>query len=245
MNSIDQQPAYVLHSRNYRETSLLVDFLMPDFGRISAVVRGARRAKSPQRSLLQPFGRLLVSCYGKGELKTLTMLESDDTPRRLQGKALFSGLYLNELLVRLLKAEEPCETLFADYERAIVALASGQPLEAVLRAFEKRLLQALGYSLTFPEQQTPQWLYLSTDSQWVPLSAAPTREQQARCFRANELAAIAIDDYQRLDVLRAAKRLMRLALAPHLGSKPLRSKELFMQQQAASVQPASDKQTTR
>ena len=222
--------AYVLHTRHYRETSLIVDFLVPDVGRISAVVRGARRPKSPQRSLLQPFGRLLISWYGKGELKTLKVLESDNQLVGLRGRALFSGMYLNELLVRLIKAEEPCETLFFNYQQALFELREAESVEPVLRRFERQLLQTLGYWMGFPDSDTEQvnCFYFDTDSQWLPVAETPTQAQQARCFLTADLAAIAQDDYSAEQTLRAAKRLMRLALAPLLGDKPLSSKTLFM-----------------
>jgi len=230
MNSpAELHQAYVLHTRSYRETSLIVDFLVPDVGRISAVVRGARRPKSPQRSLLQPFGRLLISWYGKGELKTLKVLESDNQLSQLQSRSLFSGLYLNELLVRLIKAEEPCETLFEDYQQALLALAQDTAVEPVLRRFEQRLLQVLGYGFSFPDADNQsQYYYLDTDNQWMCMASMPTQAQQPRCFLSTDLAAIAQDDYSADETLRAAKRLMRLALAPLLGDKPLRSKDLFI-----------------
>jgi len=231
MNSpAELHQAYVLHTRNYRETSLIVDFLVPDVGRVSAVVRGARRPKSPQRSLLQPFGRLLISWFGKGELKTLKVLESDNQLSQLKGKALFSGLYLNELLVRLLKAEEPCETLFENYQQALLNLTQTQSVEPVLRRFEKHLLHTLGYWLSFPEKSADpiRCFYLDIDCQWLPMTTLPTQAQQPRCFLTADLAAIVQDDYSADETLRAAKRLMRLALAPLLGDKPLRSKDLFI-----------------
>ena len=224
--------AYVLHSRSYRETSLIVDFLVPEVGRLSAVAKGARRAKSPQRSLLQPFYPLLVSWQGKGELKNLRVLESNGNLQRLQGKALFSAMYLNELLVRLLKAEESCEALFDHYEQAITALASiepGESVEVVLRSFEMHLLEGLGYSLSFPELADSEYYYLTVDNEWLPLTGVPDSQQQPSSFKGVDLRAIARDDYQTPEVLRAAKRLMRLVLTPLLGNRPLRSKELFRQ----------------
>ncbi|MEZ5523837.1 MAG: DNA repair protein RecO [Pseudomonadales bacterium] len=236
--------AYVLHSRSYRETSLIVDFLVPDVGRLSAVVKGARRAKSPQRSLLQPFYPLLVSWQGKGELKSLRVLESNGNLQRLQGKALFSALYLNELLVRLLKAGESCETLFEHYQQAIATLATmgpDEPIEAVLRCFEMRLLETLGYSLSFPQPADAAFYYLSGDNEWLPLPGMPDSQQQPRSFKALELSAIAGDDYQIPEVRRAAKRLMRLLLTPLLGNRPLKSKELFRQATLVPVQPIPEK----
>ncbi|MEC9191360.1 MAG: recombination protein O N-terminal domain-containing protein, partial [Pseudomonadota bacterium] len=99
MNSkITLQPAYVLHRRPFQNTSLLVDLFTLDFGLIRAVAKGARREKSRFRALLQLFQPLLISASGKGEVKTLTSIESNMSAMRLQGERLFSGLYLNELL---------------------------------------------------------------------------------------------------------------------------------------------------
>lgn len=229
-NAAELHRAYVLHTRSYRETSLIVDFLVPDLGRISGVVRGARRPKSPQRSLLQPFGRIVIGWYGKGELKTIKTLESDNHLVRLQGRALFSGLYLNELLIRLIRAEEPCDELFDHYQQALEQLSLVTVVEPVLRRFEKQLLQSLGYWLSFPvkSQGEADGFYLTEDSQWLPLTAEPTPLQKPRSFLAVDLAAIEHDDYSAIQTLRAAKRLMRLALSPLLGDKPLKSKDLFI-----------------
>lgn len=229
MNPAELHRAYVLHTRSYRETSLIVDFLVPEVGRVSAVVRGARRPKSPLRSLLQPFGRILISWYGKGDLKTVKVLESDNHLMPLQGRALFSGLYLNELLVRLIRVEESIESLFEHYEQALKQLSQAASVEPVLRCFEKHLLQTLGYWLSFPTRADTSIVcfYFSVDSQWIALTSTPTSSQKPRCFLAADLAAIEQDDYSAAQTLRAAKRLMRLALTPLLGDKPLKSKDLF------------------
>src|SRR5690606_28170120 len=103
---IDLQPAYVLHAQPFQNTSLLVDFLCLDYGRLRAVVKGARRPKSRLRALLQPFQPLLISLVGRGELKSLSAAESSVPALQLQGVRLFSAMYLNELLTRLLMFNE-------------------------------------------------------------------------------------------------------------------------------------------
>ncbi|MEC7605463.1 MAG: DNA repair protein RecO, partial [Pseudomonadota bacterium] len=116
MNSrITLQPAYVLHRRPFRNTSLLVDLFTLDFGLIRAVAKGARRQKSRSRALLQLFQPLLVSVSGKGEVKTLTSVESNVSALRLQGVRLLSGLYVNELLSRLLQNQEEHAGLYESY----------------------------------------------------------------------------------------------------------------------------------
>lgn len=219
------QPAYVLHSRAYRETSALVDFLTAQ-GRFRAVLRGARGKAG---SVARPFVPLELELRGRGELKTVGRLEAKGIPHLLSGEALFSGLYLNELLIRLLPAEDPHPAMFEHYAATVQALAAGRPLEPLLRSFEWRLLDELGYGFA-----------LDTDLLGQPVVAAgmyrlqadaglePVAQLQPGVFQGSELLAMAEADWSAPGALAAAKRLMRQALAPHLGGRPLVSRELFM-----------------
>lgn len=238
--SVNLQPAYVLHTRNYRESSLIVELFTHDYGRVSAVAKGARRPKSQLRGLLQPFRRLLVSWSGKQPLKTLLSADDQFTAGRLQGVGLYSGLYLNELLVRLLKTEDHHSTLFNVYEHVLAQISSGKNIEPLLRDFEQYLLSDLGYGMPFPEDLClhepldsipvpvlESVYYYADDGYFHLLENTPGVEQAPRCFQGKQLRAIACSDYTDKDVLRAAKRLMRLALQPLLGDRPLQSRTLF------------------
>ncbi|MCR4510467.1 DNA repair protein RecO [Pseudomonas sp. GLN_6] len=219
------QPAYVLHSRAYRESSALVDFLTPQ-GRLRAVLRGARGKAG---SLARPFIPLEAEFRGRGELKNVGRLEPAGIPNLLVGEALFSGLYLNELLIRLLPAEDPHPAIFQHYAMTVLALAEGRTLEPLLRSFEWRLLDELGYGFA-----------LDLDSEGQPIVASsmyrlhtetglvPIGQLQPGAFQGAELLAMAEADWTAPGALAAAKRLMRQALAPHLGGRPLVSRELFM-----------------
>lgn len=219
------QPAYVLHSRAYRESSALVDFLTPQ-GRLRAVLRGARGKAG---TLARPFVPLEVEFRGRGELKNVARLEAAGIANLLGGEALFSGLYLNELLIRLLPAEDPHPLVFEHYAMTVLALAQGRALEPLLRAFEWRLLDELGYGFA-----------LDRDSHGQPIAAGglyrlqvdaglePVGQLQPGVFLGAELLAMAEADWSAPGALAAAKRLMRQALAPHLGGRPLVSRELFM-----------------
>ena len=219
------QPAYVLHSRAYRESSALVDFLTPQ-GRLRAVLRGARGKAG---SLVRAFIPLEAEFRGRGELKNVARLEPAGIPNLLSGEALFSGLYLNELLMRLLQAEDPHPALFEHYALTLVALAQGRAIEPLLRAFEWRLLDDLGYgfALDHDSQQQPvvaSGLYrLDNECGLVPVG-----QLQSGVFQGADLLAMAEANWSAVGALGAAKRLMRQALAPHLGGRPLVSRELFM-----------------
>lgn len=243
MVKVDLQPAYVLHSRHYRETSLLVDLLTPDYGRLSVVARGASGPRSGLRYCLQPFRRLAVSWYGKGELKTLKSAE-EHACIRLEGDALFSGIYLNELLMRLLGGQDGCEQIFILYERVIAAMAQTTQIQPVLRIFELNLLEQLGYAISFPETsavennsngqhpsapRVEKYCY-DVGGTFIAVHSTAEIGDSARYFTSTELSAISKGDYSDQKIFPAAKRLMRLALAPLLGGRVLNSRKLFIQQ---------------
>lgn len=220
-------PAYVLHSRPYRDSSALVDLLTLHQGVQRVVWRGARSARKGNAA--QPFVPLLVGLGGRGELKTLQQAEIAGHYRLLQGDALFSGLYLNELLVRLLTPGDPQTLLFAAYQNSLQALAEAEPVEPLLRRFEWQLLAVLGYGFSLVEdaegtrvdaQGYYHWQFeqgLVRLSGPVPPSALPGAA----------LLAMAADDWRDAETLRTAKRLMRQALGVHLGERPLLSRQLF------------------
>ncbi|HYQ37786.1 MAG TPA: DNA repair protein RecO [Pseudomonas sp.] len=217
--------AFVLHSRPYKETSALVDFLAPE-GRLRAVLRGARGKAG---TLARPFVPLELELRGRGELKNVARLESAGIPHLLGGDALFSGLYLNELLVRLLPAEAPHPHLFEHYAVTLAALAAGRPLEPLLRAFEWRLLDELGYGFALDHDCHGQPVDPGALYRWLPEEGFQAVAQlQPGLFHGRELLALAQADWAAPGALAAAKRLMRQALAPHLGGRPLVSRELFI-----------------
>ncbi|GLO13030.1 DNA repair protein RecO [Pseudomonas putida] len=218
------QPAYVLHSRAYKETSALVDFFTPQ-GRMRAVLR---RARGKGGSLVRPFVPLEVELRGRGELKNVGRMDSAGIAAWLHGDALFSGLYLNELLMRLLPAEAPFPTLFEHYALTLQALGAGRPLEPLLRSFEWRLLDELGYAFALNHDVNDQ--PIAADGLYrLRVDAGLERVElvQPGLFRGIELLALADADWDTPGALLAAKRLMRQALAVHLGAKPLVSRELF------------------
>lgn len=233
---IEQQPAWLLHSRPFRDTSLLLDFITPGHGRLSAIARGARGAKSRTRALLQPFRPLFLSASGRSELLSLRTIEPRGPALPLQGERLFSGLYLNELLVRLLQGHESDRALFELYDTTLLALASDMALEALLRQFELRLLDLLGYGLQFMHEadsavalEPEAWYYLRADSGFVRQQALGDTAALQMCYPGHELLRIAETDFSRDSTRHYAKRLLRQALQLHLAERPLASRQLFRQ----------------
>ena len=240
---VDDAPGYVLHSRPWRETSLIVEAFTREHGRVGLVARGVRQARSRFRGLLLPFRLLLLSWSGRGELPALTGVDTEGPVRTLVGRALFSGFYLNELLLKLLPRNDAHPELFEDYRRAIDDLGGSAVLDVVLRTFEKGLLDALGYGPTLDRAaDTGDPVSPDRRYRYVPERGPveSSRTEEGPVVSGGTLLALAGgrldrgDDRERTE----ARHLMRAILAPHLGPRPLGSRELF-----SRIPPSAPKTT--
>ena len=232
VHRVEFEPAFVLHSRPFRNTSLIVDLFSRHHGRLSAVANSARGLKSRYRGRLQLFMPLLVSWSGKQELKTLGQVEFGASPNLLDGNALLCGFYLNELLTRLMQCGDPHPYLFDHYENTLKKLYGASDFAPILRYFEKQLLERMGYGLPLvvdahsgsPIEANLHYQYLP-ERGFVRCDDPSTR---ALTIIGQSLLDIAADNYQCAQTCRDAKRLLRMILARHLGGKPLKTRDLFV-----------------
>ena len=142
--------AYVLHARPWRETSLLVEVLSEQHGRIGLVARGVQGPKRHSlRAALQPLQHIRFEAVQRGELAQLSAAEALDAAPQLDGAAVLAGFYVNELLVRLAPRQDPHPELYLLYGQVRTRLSAGEPLAWTLRRFERDLLEALGVGLAF------------------------------------------------------------------------------------------------
>lgn len=219
------EPAYLLHRRAYRETSLLLDVFSREHGKLALLAKGVRGGK---QSGLAPFRRLLLSWSGKGELPVLTGHEPACPALPLQGSTLYCGLYLNELLQAFLPRHDPQPLLFERYAATLAALAQPGNPEQALRGFELALLTEMGYGLQLQHDaeqhadiQPERWyLYLPERG---PLPSA----NSADAVRGATLIALREARLDDPDSRREAKRLLRRIIDHHLAGRMLKSRELF------------------
>lgn len=223
---IDQQPAYVLHARPYRETSLLLECLSREHGRIGVVARGVRSGKGLlQRSQLEPFQPLAMDLMMRGELATLLAAEPTSAPRRLLGEAGMAGLYVNELVVRLTGRQDAQPDLFDIYAVTLDRLGQCASLAWTLRRFERDFLQALGYGLVLDREADddvpldPQASYLFHAESGAVRCAA----EQAGALRGYDLLALAADQMPDTAGLSSLRGMMRSLIRFHLGGGELRA----------------------
>jgi DNA repair protein RecO (recombination protein O) len=223
-------PAFVLHTRKYGENHLLVDMLTRLDGRLSLMVRGGAAAKSMRRGMLQPFTPLRILYSGRGDIQNLKQIEQMSAYVLLQGKALYSGFYLNELIVRLITQKEPVPYLFKSYELAISRLKQEDEPDGILRYFELELLQTLGYGVDL--------LHEGCSGKKVDVNAVygyrleTGLEQMSSDSKyligGDTLHVLSARTAMTAQQTKEARDLMRHILKYYLGDKPLKSRELFL-----------------
>jgi len=228
MIRIQLQPAYVLHSRSFRETSLIVEAFTREHGRVAVVARGAKSPRSRWRNVLQPFRPLLLGWNQKSDLGTLTAVDQVASPPALQGQALYCGIYLNELLMRLLHRGDPHPEVFERYRHVLSGLASEAPPQTLLRLFEKHLLEAIGYAMLLDREyasgveiQPKKWY--DYQPQRGPVAVAGPAKG-----RVSGAALLALHgESLQAEHLPELRVLMRRVIGYHLGDRPLASLSLF------------------
>lgn len=225
---IDGDPAFVLHSRPWRETSLIVDVLTRHHGRIGVIARGARRQSSGLKTRLIPFQPLSLSWFGKAQLRTLHAAEWQGGGLMLRGHALICGFYLNELLLRLLPDGDAHEGLFDLYAGTLSALNAQADVEPVLRRFELDLLSELGYAQPLGHLADESALAPAQRYSYAFGHGITALQRDDPGYRGKTLLDLAAGDLSDPITLAEGKILMRSLLAHYLGDKPLATRQLLI-----------------
>ena len=228
------QPAFVLHARPWRETSLLVEVLSAEHGRLGLLARGVQGAKRhPLRAALQPLQSIRFDALWRGELARLLSAEAVDVAPRLAGEATLAAFYLNELTLRLAPRQVQQPELFVAYATARERLRAGEALGWILRRFERDLLDALGVGF--------EW-YCDGDGVAIDPAAryrldpehGPRRLLMDRghadrgdAATGRALLALAEDRQPERDDMASLRRAMRGVLVHHLGARGLKSWEML------------------
>jgi DNA repair protein RecO (recombination protein O) len=228
MASGELEPAIILHCRPYRESSLFVDVLTRDHGRLRLLSKGARRGRHPLAALLRPFNRVRLSWTGRGELPVLTCAESVASGAALTGTAIYCGFYLCELVMSLQPLHDPHPGLYALCEDTLARLGTAGDLERTLRRFELAFLEGIGYGMRLDEDVEGQPIKPERRYVYDPEQGPrETADVAAGACQGATLLALRQDLLEDGVQLREAKRLLRSVLAHHLNGRPLKSRELF------------------
>ncbi|MDH5407265.1 MAG: DNA repair protein RecO [Gammaproteobacteria bacterium] len=230
-NRIQLHSAYILHTRAYQDTSIILDVFTQEYGRISVLAKGAKQAKSKFNGMLQVFNQLLLSWSGRGEMYTLTGAEHGNKPVSLKGESLLSGFYVNELLLKLTQRHDPHPELFEKYHQLISELGGCEKTEPLLRRFECYLIQEAGYGMildhdveTGESVQDNQLYNYYFEKGPVRLSGIPNNE--VLTVKGSTLLALQCGEFADDTVLREAKQIMRAIINHRLDGKIIKTREL-------------------
>lgn len=235
---INNEPGFILHTYPFKETSVVAEVFTRVHGRVALIARGARRPASALRGLMQPFTPLLLSWFGKSELKTLHAAEWQGGLLAPQGRALMCGFYLNELLLRLLARGDAHELLYDRYVDTLDQLAGetcSTDYERILRRFEKNLLSEIGYGATFdceaeskaPIDPAARYVFQPERGALRTLVGINADGQPGCPVSGQTLIDLAADRFERPATLAEAKTLMRTLINHTLGAKPLYTRQLL------------------
>ena len=249
------QAAYVLHRYDWSESSLILDLFTREQGRIAVVAKGAKRPYSQLRPVLLPFQRIQVT-LGKppratepsgesaSDVQTLRGAEWAGGHSMLTGAALFSGFYLNELLMKLLARGDAHPVLFDAYAATLALLASTDDgaVQTALRAFELALLQQVGVlpdlsRVTMTQDEVdPAGRYLLLPEQGVVTARGRENELAGQTLIGLQAAlqhgSLAALQQACAPALQELKLLLRALLHYHLGSPVLRTRQVMLDVQA-------------
>ena len=232
INKILLESAFVLHIRAYQETSVIVELFTRSFGRVNAVAKGAKRPKSPLRSILTPASKLSISLSGKNELKNLSSVEVSEHFNLTEGIAIHSLMYINELILKATEKEDPHQKVFDIYETLLKNLSQNRDrvvLEKLLRDFELSLLQEMGYGIDLSrDAQTNKIIDKKKFYIFNPDRGFLETEENFRnksTFCGTDIINFSESNFEKKTTRDSAKIIMRKALDYHLGNKTLNTRK--------------------
>ena len=224
-NAVYLQAAFVLQYRPFKDSSLLIDVLTRDFGRLTLIAKGVRKAKSKSAAFLQPFIPLLLSYSDKTELKTLIHVETAQPYLPMQGLAVYCGFYVNELITGFLHPHDPHPEVFTIYSECLTRLQNPSDIATTLRIFELDLLEAVGYGLQLDYDNQEKNIVADHKYHFnAELGAIAATDGQ---FSGTTLLALKSRNFSDAKTHLEAKHLMRAVIATYLHAKPLKSRAVI------------------
>ena len=224
------QPAWILHYKNFSDSSNILDVFTRDYGRVSLIAKGGRSVKSKFRGMLRPFVLLNISWFSRSNLGTLMDTEIQEKPISLAGDTLLSAYYINELLIKLLYKDDPQDEIFCLYTKTIEELSMIEDIAPLLRHFEMELLRLIGYGLNLDEvKKTELPINPLLFYEYKPaIGLIEVRKKRGgMIFRGAHIEGIRRTDFDCQEILKSANLLLRHIIAHHLGNRQLNTRKVI------------------
>ncbi len=230
---IQLEQAYCMHARRYRESSRIIEMLTPEHGLVSCLWRSSNKKNSSVDLLFTP---LLVSWSGRGDLFTLTHVESITAKQVTSPEVSIVGMYLNELILKLVPKSSPSVEIFDLYRNVIHLLGKGDNQEKVLRLFEIELLELVGHGLSLDKEVDHETPITEDGFYRYDVGLGPARIQHENTawnvIKGSTLIGLQSPLSMNAACLSEAKRLMRGVINWHLDGRLLHSREILQFMQA-------------
>jgi len=221
------EPCFLLHARSFGDTSIIADVFTESSGKISIMAKGAKNPRSKFFGHLLPFSALRIIVTGKSEMKTLTQIDSNFASQSVKGPHdLYTYLYVNELMMRLLPKGLPNQELYDLYQKFVELARADAISDLDLRVFELNLLDILGYGINFDTDSMENSEFKeATLYSFIPEKGFH-RTNDANGFSAQEIRAIKNRALEGIDKLKL-KQLLQVAIGACLDGRELSSRDFF------------------
>ncbi|MEM7304527.1 MAG: DNA repair protein RecO [Pseudomonadota bacterium] len=222
---IELEPSYILHTRAYRETSLLVYALTRQFGVMHMISRGARK-KGTQ---LQPFMKMYMSWSGRGELVSLNRFEIERSDYTRNFHTHVQCFYLHELILSLIPKMSPEPELFKLYEETLRSITKHPHKEDALRKYELKILEISGHPLQLQFDHQDKCIEDELQYRYEP-GLGPVLCQSSQTgwniVSGHLLRCLERQDFH-AEVLPPAKVFLRGLIRHYLRGKPVMARQLL------------------
>lgn len=229
---VEQSQAYVIHRRDYGETSRILSCFTQSHGKVDILCKGCKRPGKRSR-VLEPFRLYDISWSGRSELKTMRQADELQSFQLIDdARQLYCGFYLNELLYSIIRHNETEPALFAIYTDVLarLSLSEHKQIPVLLRRFELNLLQVMGYGITLdiePDGETP--IDLTENYGFKPEQGFfRTSLRHQVLVRGDTLLALSKGEFTQPHHDAEAKKLTRFLISYYLPDSSIQSRKLFL-----------------
>ena len=151
--NICSENSFIIHSRDYGETSLIFEVITENIGPFTLLGKGVKKKKD--FSILQPFKELKITFSKKSNLPILAKYEIVQNFSVIKNNFLLYGIYMNELIHKFLPQREPCQAIYNLYKKALLNVSDNiSNFDKSILNFEVIFLKEIGYEITVAEIET-------------------------------------------------------------------------------------------
>lgn len=235
MANVNLEPAYILHSKPYSDTSLIITFLTKNYGKINLIAKGCRRNKHKYKHLLQQFISILINFTQRGGLGTLISADLENSYSILDSNRIIYGMYVNELTYKVLSFSDSSPEIYYNYHLCISSLYKNNSINQILRKYEKGFLDAIGYGYDYKmeynsnKEISEQMMYgFISCKGFLMINNIEINDIIKFKLCGKHILSINDNDFSHMDTCKVAKRIFQETINSILDSKTINTRNFFI-----------------